>query len=223
MRRCRPGRGVWWRVSVRGRGRRVVGWVRSRRTPRWQLLSGRAAGQVQPVEVHLVMTDRSLLGTGDPDRSVFEPGRIPGHGSVPAPVARAWLREGLEDPPAAATDVYDPSSVPVQPGAAGSAAAAVVGRVRRGCGCGGCTRARTGGTWSRWTPAAACSGGCCAGCWCCVMTCAPPRGARRRSCTPTTPPPPAREARPRSRRVPASAPAATRARKPPAGATASRS
>ena len=58
------------------------------------LLSGRGVGQVTPVEVHLVMTDRALLGTGDPDRSVFEPARIPGHGSVPAPVARAWLREG---------------------------------------------------------------------------------------------------------------------------------
>ncbi len=57
-----------------------------------QLLSGRAAGQVQPVEVHLVMTDRSLLGTGDPDRSVMEPARVPGHGSIPAPVARAWVR-----------------------------------------------------------------------------------------------------------------------------------
>ena len=63
------------------------------------LLSGRATGQVQPVEVHLVMTDRALLGSGDADRSVFEPARIPGQGSVPAPVARAWLREGLEDPP----------------------------------------------------------------------------------------------------------------------------
>ena len=57
-----------------------------------QLLSGRAPGQVQPVEVHLVMTDRSLLGTGDPDRSVMEPARIPGHGSLPAPVARAWVK-----------------------------------------------------------------------------------------------------------------------------------
>ena len=51
-----------------------------------RLLSGRAIGQPQPVEVHLVMTDRALLGTGDPDRSVFEPARLPGHGSVPAPV-----------------------------------------------------------------------------------------------------------------------------------------
>ena len=67
-----------------------------------RLLSGRATGQVQPVEVHLVMTDRALLGTGDATRSVFEPARIPGYGSVPAPVARAWLREGLDDPPGAA-------------------------------------------------------------------------------------------------------------------------
>ncbi len=68
-----------------------------------RLLSGRAVGQLQPVEVHLVMTDRALLGTGDGGRSPFEPARIPGHGSVPAPVARAWLREGLEDPPPPAT------------------------------------------------------------------------------------------------------------------------
>jgi hypothetical protein len=64
-----------------------------------RLLSGRAVGQPQPVEVHLVMTDRALLGTGDAGRSVFEPARLPGHGSVPAPVARAWLRDGLVDPP----------------------------------------------------------------------------------------------------------------------------
>ena len=58
-----------------------------------RLLSGRAVGQVQPVEVHLVITDRALLGLGDPARSVFEPARVPGHGSVPAPVARARLRD----------------------------------------------------------------------------------------------------------------------------------
>ena len=63
-----------------------------------RVLSGRETGQLQPVEVHLVITDRALLGSGDPDRSVFEPARIPGHGSVPAPVARAWLREGLDRP-----------------------------------------------------------------------------------------------------------------------------
>lgn len=57
-----------------------------------QLLTGRAAGQVHPVEVHLVMTDRSLTGTGDPGRSSTEPARIPGHGSLPAPVARALVR-----------------------------------------------------------------------------------------------------------------------------------
>ena len=35
-----------------------------------RLLSGRVVGQPQPVEVHLVMTDRALLGTGNDDRSV---------------------------------------------------------------------------------------------------------------------------------------------------------
>ncbi|WP_377640876.1 HNH endonuclease [Oryzobacter terrae] len=60
------------------------------------VLSGRAAGGVQPVEVHLVMTDRALLGTGDDARSVMEPARVPGHGGVPAPVARWWLREAGE-------------------------------------------------------------------------------------------------------------------------------
>ena len=83
-----------------------------------ELLSGRAPGQVQPVEVHLVMTDRALLGTGDPDRSVFEPARIPGHGSVPAPVARAWLLDGVGEPvgpgeaaqPAAGPDAFDATS-----------------------------------------------------------------------------------------------------------------
>ena len=62
-----------------------------------RLLSGREVGQAQPVEVHLVMTDRSLLGTGDQTRSVMEPARIPGHGSLPAPVARAWLRAETEN------------------------------------------------------------------------------------------------------------------------------
>ena len=56
------------------------------------VLSGRAPRSVQPVEVHLVMTDRALLGTGDAGRSVMEPARAPGLGSLPAPVARWWLR-----------------------------------------------------------------------------------------------------------------------------------
>ena len=43
-----------------------------------RLLSGREVGQVQPAEVHLVMTDRSLLGTSDQTRSVMEPARAPG-------------------------------------------------------------------------------------------------------------------------------------------------
>ena len=62
-----------------------------------RLLSGRGVGEVTPLEVHLVMTDRALLGTGDPRRSVWEPARIPGHGSLPAPVARRWLRDHVDD------------------------------------------------------------------------------------------------------------------------------
>ncbi|MGG5257534.1 HNH endonuclease [Phycicoccus avicenniae] len=61
-----------------------------------RLMAGLAPGQVQPVEVHLVITDRALLGTGNPDVSMMTPARIPGHGSVPAPVARAWLRDADE-------------------------------------------------------------------------------------------------------------------------------
>ncbi len=56
-----------------------------------ELLSGRATGQPTPVEVHLLMTDRALFGTGDPSRSVDEPAWLPGHGVVGAPAARAWL------------------------------------------------------------------------------------------------------------------------------------
>ena len=85
-----------------------------------RLLSGRAVGEVTPVEVHLVMTDRSLLGTGDATRSVFEPARVPGHGSVPAPVARAWLRE---DPQVAA--LTRGGAAPPRGGATSSGAASV--------------------------------------------------------------------------------------------------
>lgn len=55
-------------------------------------LTGLPTGVPAPVEVQLVITDRALLGTGDPSRSIDEPARIPGHGPVPAPTARAWLR-----------------------------------------------------------------------------------------------------------------------------------
>jgi hypothetical protein len=56
------------------------------------LLAGLGVGEVQPVEVHLVITDRALLGTGSARASLMEPARIPGHGPVPAPVARSWVR-----------------------------------------------------------------------------------------------------------------------------------
>jgi len=54
-------------------------------------LSGRAVGEGQPVMVDLVITDRSLLGAGDPTRSVSEPAHLPGYGPIPAPAALAWL------------------------------------------------------------------------------------------------------------------------------------
>jgi hypothetical protein len=57
-----------------------------------RLLSGRRTGQTQPVAIQLVMTDRALTGIGNPDRSVMEPARLVGHGPVPAPTARTWLR-----------------------------------------------------------------------------------------------------------------------------------
>lgn len=59
---------------------------------RW--VAGRDLHQAQPVEVSLVMTDRALLGTGEPGRPVDEPAAIPGAGPVPAAVARTWLRAG---------------------------------------------------------------------------------------------------------------------------------
>ncbi|NNM46613.1 HNH endonuclease [Knoellia koreensis] len=74
-------------------------------------LSGRRLGQVQPVAVQLVMTDRALTGIGNPDRSVMEPARMVGHGPVPAPTARAWLRQHA--PTTTSSRAHDgPSTVP---------------------------------------------------------------------------------------------------------------
>ena len=165
-------------------------------------LSGRGAGEVTPVEVHLVMTDRALFGTGDPRRPVSEPARIPGHGSVPAPVARAWLRAVLDPPDdrgaRTAGGVDSAKGVGSRDGA-GSAkgvgiAKASAAAAACGCGCGGSTPHRMGATWSRWTPGGDCSPVCCAGCSCSATTCAPRPGARHRSSTPTTPRPTATEA-----------------------------
>ncbi len=58
-----------------------------------ELLSGRTTAQPTPVAVHLLMTDRALLGTGDSNRSVDEPAWLPGHGVIGAPAARAWLAD----------------------------------------------------------------------------------------------------------------------------------
>jgi hypothetical protein len=50
-------------------------------------VTGQAAADSPPVEVHLVMTDSTLLGEG------AEPAELVGGGPVPAPVARALLRD----------------------------------------------------------------------------------------------------------------------------------
>ena len=91
-------------AAVQARARSVVGGRCAEEAPEGRgvgavaadtalrVMAGLAPGQVQPVEVQLVMTDAALLGTGDEGRSVMEPARVPGQGSVPAPVARAWVR-----------------------------------------------------------------------------------------------------------------------------------
>jgi hypothetical protein len=58
-------------------------------------LTGQATAGDVPVEVHLVMTDAALLGTHDPDDGLptDTPARVPGHGAVPAPVARRILAD----------------------------------------------------------------------------------------------------------------------------------
>ena len=53
-------------------------------------LTGQATAEAVPVEVQLVMTDRALLGGDD------EPGRLVGHGPVPAALGRSLLAAAVE-------------------------------------------------------------------------------------------------------------------------------
>jgi len=55
-------------------------------------LTGQATADAVPVEVHLVMTDQTLLA-GD-----SEPADLDGVGPIPAPMARTWLRGDDTDP-----------------------------------------------------------------------------------------------------------------------------
>lgn len=66
-------------------------------------LTGRETPDAIPVEINLLLTDRSLLGTSE------EPAQLAGHGPIPAPLARrlvstaathaqAWLRRVYADP-----------------------------------------------------------------------------------------------------------------------------
>lgn len=54
-------------------------------------LTGQATAAATPVEVHLVMTDQALLGAED------TPARVPGYGSLPAPVARRIVADADAD------------------------------------------------------------------------------------------------------------------------------
>lgn len=53
-----------------------------------ELLSGRAEGQVQPVEVGLVMREEAIVRTGEGDRDEVE---VPGWGAMPGEMAREHL------------------------------------------------------------------------------------------------------------------------------------
>jgi len=55
-------------------------------------LTGQTAAAAIPVEIELVMTDRTLLG-GD-----SEPAELVGYGPLPAPLVRAWLRGDRSKP-----------------------------------------------------------------------------------------------------------------------------
>ncbi|KGN31820.1 hypothetical protein N802_18790, partial [Knoellia sinensis KCTC 19936] len=67
-----------------------------------ELLSGRAPGQPQPVEVNLVMTDTTLLPAAFGGQApVDDCATIPGWGVVPGTHARQWVADLLNQPRAA--------------------------------------------------------------------------------------------------------------------------
>lgn len=54
-------------------------------------VTGASSGQPIPVSVHLVLSDRTLFGEGD------EPASIPGHGPIPAWLARTLIAAAVEN------------------------------------------------------------------------------------------------------------------------------
>ncbi|CAN7294822.1 DUF222 domain-containing protein [Knoellia sp. LjRoot47] len=82
------------RADTRGKG----AWLADRAL---ELLSGRAPGRPQPVEVSLVMTDRVLLPAAfGGDAPADDCASIPGWGPVPGAEARAAVSDGLGEPDA---------------------------------------------------------------------------------------------------------------------------
>ncbi len=162
-------------------------------------VTGQTTATAVPVEVHLVMTDTTLLGTGTDHTGTACTGI-----SRPAdrPAGRVDVPAQLEG--------YGPLPAPVGAGLAP--------RHRRArCGCVGSTPAPRPGSWSRWTPDAAGSPDSSAGSWSCATSTAAPPGATPRSDTSTTPDPHTPADPPAPRTPKASARPATTPRKPPAG------
>nr|WP_226921461.1 HNH endonuclease signature motif containing protein [Georgenia subflava] len=55
-------------------------------------VTGQARAEDVPIEVHLVMTERTLLGGDD------EPAQIPGYGTIPAELARQLIKDRTQHP-----------------------------------------------------------------------------------------------------------------------------
>lgn len=82
------------RSDTRGKG----AWLADRAL---ELLSGRAQGQPQPVEVSLVMTDRTLLPAAFGGQAPADDcATVPGWGPVPGVEARRHVEDVLDDPDA---------------------------------------------------------------------------------------------------------------------------
>ena len=63
-------------------------------------ITGQASATAVPVQIQLVMTDRTLLAND------AEPAELDGHGPLPAPLVRGWLRGDDNDGPAEAAEVW---------------------------------------------------------------------------------------------------------------------
>ncbi|MEO9248915.1 DUF222 domain-containing protein [Citricoccus nitrophenolicus] len=103
-------------------------------------LTGRTTQAPSPVEIHLIMTDTTLLA-GD-----HEPAWIPGHGPSPPPPP------GNSSPPTPSIPRHPRTLRPLRP-------PRTLRPLRPGCSCVGSTPLRRPDTWSRWIPSVGSSPG----------------------------------------------------------------